>query len=119
MQILASVPPPSDLRTVMLKHLMTEAKDCELSWKADFGKMEILLYVSIISPALLLDFLTMLPKRDERFQLAGIMDAIQISARFNIQLVMQSDGNDVRYSVRIFKVQNNDRSIYRYGIELL
>lgn len=93
----------------MLKHSMTDAQDCELSWKADFGKMEILLYAQIISPVLLLDFLMMLPRRDERFQQAGITNVAQISSRFSITLIMQSDIYDVYYDVRLFKSQNNDR----------
>ena len=119
MQILPSIPRPSGLRTVMLKHSMTDAQDCELSWKADFGKMEILLYVSMISPVLLLDFLAMLPKRDERFQQTRIMDVTQISARFKIKLVIQCNGKDVCYNVRCFKIQGGDHHNYRHGVELL
>lgn len=97
---------------------MTEAKDCELSWMSDFGKMEILLYSHIISPVLLLDFLMMLPRRDERFQQAGITDIVQISSRFNIKLITQSDRQDVYYDVRVFKSQDVVSSD-RLGIEFL
>jgi hypothetical protein len=119
MQILPSTPRPADLRTVLLKHSMTEARDCELSWRVDFGAMEILLYAPIISPVLLLDFLTVLPRRDERFQQTGIVDAAQISTRFSIKLIVQSDGQDICFSVRIFRLRNGFGKETHYGLELL
>lgn len=119
MQIRPSTPRPADLRTILLKHSMTEARDCELSWKADFGTMELSLYANFVSPVLLLDFLAMLPRRDERFQHAGIVDAIQISARFDIKLILQSDGQDVCYWMRVFRIQTSPSREPRFGLELI
>jgi hypothetical protein len=81
--------------------------------------MEILLYVAIISPVLLLDFLTVLPRRDERFQQTGIVDASQISTRFRIKLIVQSDGQDICFSVRIFRLRDAFGKEVHYGLELL
>lgn len=98
---------------------MTNAQDCSLDWLADFGKMEILLYVSIISPGLILNFLTMLPKRDERFQQTGITDALQLSSRFNIKLITQSQGNDICFDLRIFSASETFAQDSRLELELV
>lgn len=119
MKIIATTPRDSDLRTILLKHSMTEAMDCELSWRVDFGTMEILLYVPIISPVLLLDFLAMLSRRDERFQQTGIVDTVQISTRFRIKLIVQSDGQDICFSMRVFRLQDGFGKEVHYGLELL
>lgn len=69
---------------------MTDAHDCELRCDADFGKMVLSLHVNLISPSLLLDFLWMLPHKDERFTKAGIIDPLQITRRFHTRLVLPS-----------------------------
>lgn len=82
---------------VVLKHSMSDAKDCPLKWHADFAKMEMQLYVPFISPSLLLDFLMTLPISDERFKKTAIMTALQISNRFNIQLCVTHEDGEAWY----------------------
>lgn len=109
---------PEDLRAILLKHSMTEARDCRFEWKADFGKMEMLLYVSFISPALLLDFLASLHQSDDRFDKTGITSAIQISNRFNIQLCVDHGADDVWYNLRVYKIETYNEKFDRLDIEL-
>lgn len=89
-----------------------------LEWKADFGSMEIFLYVSFISPALLLDFLAALHGRDERFDKTGITTAIQISNRFNIKLCVAHGEDEVWYKLRVYKLESHNEKFDRLEIEL-
>jgi len=109
---------PDDLRRVVLKHQMTEGKDCVLEWKADFGKMELLLYVTFISPALLLDYMRQLPNRDERFQKTKITTPLQIGARFKIRLCVSGEGADVWYAVRLYQLEMPGEKHNRLEMEL-
>jgi hypothetical protein len=92
--------------------------DCMLEWKADFGSMEIFLYVSFISPALLLNFLAILHGRDERFDKAGLTSAIQISNRFNIKLCVTHGEDEVWYKLRVYKIESHSEKFDRLEIEL-
>lgn len=73
-----------------MKHTMTEARDCRIEWDADFDKMTLNLRVDFISPALLLDFLRILPLKDDRFAKAGIVGAVSISKHFNVFLELST-----------------------------
>lgn len=89
-----------------------------LEWKADFGSMEIFLYVSSISPALLLDFLATVHRWDERFDKTGITTAIQISNRFNIQLCVTHGEDEVWYKLRVYKLESHSEKFDRLEVEL-
>jgi len=109
---------PNELNKVIIKHSMSEARDCSIEWKADFARMEILIYVSFISPALLLDFLMGMKRRDERFQKTGIVDALQISSLFNIKLCVAHDDGEVWYKLRVYKLCTLNEKLDRLEIEL-
>lgn len=109
---------PIELKKIMLKHSMADARDCLLEWRADFGSMELLLYVLFISPALLLDFLATLHGRDERFDKTGITSAIQISSRFNIKLCVAHGEDEAWYKLRVYKLESHNEKFDRLEIEL-
>lgn len=69
-----------------VKHTMTDARDCDFKWNTDFAKMTLVIRANFISPALLLHFLWSLPQDDERFEITGIVGAINITNRFNVRL---------------------------------
>lgn len=107
------------MNKIILKHSMTDARDCTLDWEADFGKMEMTLYVTFISPGLLLNFLGSLPSRDDRFARIGIANALQISNRFNIKLFVAHNDSAVCYRLRVFLLQAASEKNDRLEIELL
>jgi hypothetical protein len=107
------------MNKIILKHSMTDARDCTLDWEADFEKMEMVLYVTLISPGLILDFLSSLPSRDQRFARIGIANALQISNRFNIKLFVAHSGSKVCYRPRLFLLQAISEKNDRLEIELL
>jgi hypothetical protein len=109
---------PNNLRAILLKHSMTDARDCRLEWSADFGKMAIFLYVPFISPALLLDFLFSLHRLDERFEKVGIKSAIAISNRFNINLCVEHGDEEAWYTLRVYKIESLNEKFDRMDIEL-
>lgn len=104
---------------VVLKHSMSDAKDCPLKWHADFAKMEMQLYVPFISPSLLLDFLMTLPISDERFKKTAIMTALQISNRFNIQLCVTHEDGEAWYKLKVFMSHALNEKNDRLEIELI
>lgn len=104
MQRIVQTARPTDLSKAIVKHSMSEARDCTIEWKADFARMEILLYVSFISPVLLLDFLNGMARRDERFKKVGIVDVLQISSRFNIKLCVAHGDDDVWYAISLLNL---------------
>lgn len=107
------------MNKIILKHSMTDAHDCTLDWEADFEEMEMVLYVTLISPVLLLGFLSSLPSRDERFAKIGITNALQISNRFNIKLLVAHNDSAVCYRLRVFLLQAASEKNDRLEIELL
>lgn len=109
---------PPDLKMLPLRFTETDAHECKLYWKVDFEKMEILLYASIISPVLLLQFLTVLPRADGRFSITEIIEPVQLSTQFNIKLIIESNGNDICYTVRVFALIDHGYE-GRFGLELL
>lgn len=109
---------PKDMSKAIVKHSMSEARDCTIEWKADFARMEILLYVSFISPVLLLDFLSGMARRDERFQKVGIVDALQISSRFNIKLCVAHGDDEIWYAIRVYKLRMLNEKFDRLEIEM-
>lgn len=106
---------PTDLQTVTLKHMSSDAHDCKLQWEADFAKMEIVLFAPLISTVLLLDFLIMLTKTDPRFIKAGITTAVQASSRFNIRFCVM----EVWYALRVYELQTGSDTLDRLAIELI
>ncbi len=105
-------------RTIILKHSMADGNDCRLEWRADFARMQIQLYASIISPALLLDFLAKLPHLDERFQQTGIKGPMDIASRFRVYLHVTHCEGGVWYSLRVYKLHALDSKFDRPEIEL-
>lgn len=81
--------------------------------------MEMVSWVTFISPELLLNFLSSLPCRDERFAMIGITNALQISNRFNIKLFVAHNGSEVCYRLRVFLLQSTSEKNDRLAIELL
>ena len=77
---------------VRIKHAMTDAKDCEIRWNADFAKMTLTIRADFISPMLLLTFLYGLEhdEEDERFAKTKIVGAIEITSRFTVRLELPS-----------------------------
>lgn len=107
------------MNTVILKHSMSDARDCLLKWHADFAKMEMRLYVTFISPSLLLDFLMKTPMSDERFDQTGITTALQISNRFNIQLCVTHEDGEAWYKLKVFMSHALNEKNDRLEIELI
>lgn len=89
-----------------------------IEWKADFATMEILLNVPFNSPALLLDFIVTLKNTDERFQKAGIVDALQISRRFNIKVGVANGNDKIWYKLVVYKLCAPLEIYDRFDIEL-
>ncbi len=106
---------------VLLKHMMADARDCMLAWKANFSDMEIVLRVDFISPALLVDFLQSLLRKevDERFSKAGVADVVDMSKRFNIKLCVTSESRDTWYRLSAYRPLAPLGSSARTEIELL
>ena len=78
-------------RTITVKHMMTDARDCKIEWDADFDKMTLSIRAGFISPDLLIHFLHILPEKDERFASAsGIPAAVAICKRFDVSLELPS-----------------------------
>lgn len=93
-----------------LKHMAGEGRDCRIEWKADFSKMQILIYAPFISPALLLDFLWKLPHIDERFEKTGINDVLQVTTRFKIRLCIDHGGQERCYAMKVYQFNTHQRS---------
>ena len=106
---------PKDLKTVLVKSMISKARDCPVEWKADFARMEMLLYVPFISPALLLDFIWKLPGMDERFQKTGIVDPVHICSRFSVKLCVAHGDCDAWYKLWVYKMWSVDNKIVQLG----
>lgn len=107
------------LRRVLVKHMMADARDCWVAWKADFSRMEITLHVDFISPALLTDFLMALSRYDERFVKTELTEVVQISNRFNIKVIVATAAGEFLYKLRAYRlIMPRDKS-GRPEIELL
>ncbi len=107
------------LRRILVKHMMADARDCWIAWKADFSRMEITLLVDLISPALLTDFLMALPRYDECFVKTELTEVVQISNRFNIKVIVATEAGEVQYKLRAYRlIMPRDKS-GRPEIELL
>jgi len=76
--------------SIVMKHTATDARNCEIEWNADFGKMKLTLQAGFISPRLLHDFLWQLPHKDDRFVRTSIIGAVQITSRFDTRLELPS-----------------------------
>ena len=111
--------PRADLRRILLKHSMSDGRDCALEWGVDFSKMQIQLYAPFISPSLLLDFICRLPHLDERFTQTEITNPIQIAARFQIRLNVSHGDSSVWFSLNVFKLQTHSEKLDRLEIELI
>lgn len=78
-------------QTITMKHLMADARDCKIEWNADFDKMTLSMRAGFISPELLLNFLHILPGKEERFATAAdIPAAVAICKRFDVSLELPS-----------------------------
>lgn len=78
------------MNKIILKHIGTDAKDCQLDWDADFAKMIFIMRSDILNPWLLLSFFGDLHRRDERFEKTKIIGAIAITSMFKTRLVLPS-----------------------------
>lgn len=76
------------MRKIIMKHTCTHARDCAIEWIADFAKMTFTIKADFISPYLLLEFLSSIQHRDERFSKTGIVGAVQICEQFDVRLRM-------------------------------
>jgi hypothetical protein len=110
---------PAEIRRILLKHSMSDGRDCALEWTVDFSKMMILLYAPFISPSLLLDFIYRLPHLDERFTQTEITNPIQIASRFQIRLNVTHGESCVWYALNVFKLQTHSEKLDRLEIELI
>lgn len=72
------------MNAVTMKHTMADARDCRIDWDVDFEKMEMIMHVGFISPALLLDFLSSRHHHDDRFKKADIVGPVEICKSFNV-----------------------------------
>lgn len=104
---------------VLLKHTMADGRDCWLTWKSDFSKMELLLHVDFLSPALLVDFLEGLPRRDERFGAAFNLDLVKMSKSFNIRVIVTNEGRQVSYKLNAYRRGLPNETTGRTEIDLL
>lgn len=109
---------PSDLRKTLFKHSLSDGRDCQISWRVDFGTMQIQLYSAFISPSLIIDCLRHMSQVDERFQLAGITKPIQISSRFNISLFIANGDKDVQFKLDVYNLNTGSEKLDRLEIEL-
>lgn len=105
-----------DFRKTIFKHGEGNGRDCPIEWETDFSKMEIQLRSEFISPALLIDCLRHIARADERFQIAGITDPIQISNRFNISLQI---GGEMYFKLRVYQLKTGNEKLDRPEIELI
>lgn len=103
-----------DFRTIILKHSFTEARDCRLSWRVDFGKMQIALLADFISPALILDFISSL-RDDERFQKTGLTHPLKIGSAFRITLTV----SDSAYLVQVYLLRFASENLDRLELEFI
>lgn len=77
-------------RTITMKHMMTDARDCTIGCDVDFDKMKLTMRAAFISPKLLLSFLSILSDEDELFAKAGILGAVAICKQFDVRLELPS-----------------------------
>jgi len=105
-----------DARKIILKHSMTDAKDCRLEWDADFGKMIFTMRVDFISPYLLLHFFHFMHQHDDRFAKTGIIGALAITERFDVRLVLPSG---TEYKLRAYETGLSTKSIELELFEVL
>lgn len=87
------------MRSIYLKHMGTDARDCQCEWEIDFGKMTLLLKVDFLSPSLLLGFINGMHRYEENLSTVGITGAIAITSRFKTKI----DVNGVTYQIRAYK----------------
>lgn len=106
------------MRKVLFKHSLSEGRDSSIEWMADFGKMEIRIYVSFISTVMLIDCLSHMARHDERFQLARIIDPLNMSKRFNIMLCVDHGNSEVWYKLVAYKFHTGNEGLDRLEIEL-
>lgn len=82
-----------------MKHMLTDARDCTINWEIDYGKIELLIKVEFLSPALILDFLATLHHREEALQKIGIAGAMQVTRRF----VTALECAGTKYRLRVYE----------------
>ncbi len=104
---------------ILLKHMLADARNCKLAWKADFTRMEIDLQVDVISPLLLVDFIEYLPRCDERFLQTGLTDAVEITRRFNVTLNVHAKDGKASYRLHAYRSPMPGRDPRQVEIELL
>lgn len=109
---------PSGLNKTLFKHSMSDGRDCGIEWMSDFAKMEILLYVPFLSPTHLLDCLSHMARRDERFEQTGITSALQINSRFNIKVCVSHGDGEVWFRLRVYKLCTGNENQDRLEVEL-
>ncbi len=92
------------LREIWIKDMVGAHRDCTVRWRVDFAKMEIELHVGFIVPSVLVSFLEVLPRYDERFLKTNITGAVRICERFKVA-VWVAHGNDkeVRYRLKVYQ----------------
>lgn len=78
------------MNKITLKHMGTDAQDCQLEWDANFAKMIFTMRADFLSPWLLLSFFWDLHHRDERFEKTKIIGAVAITGMFQTRLVLPS-----------------------------
>jgi hypothetical protein len=93
---------PNGLHSTLFKHSLSEWRDCFIEWAVDFGKMEIQLHASFISPALITECLWHMSRHDARFRLTSISNPLQMNRRFNISLCVDHGDCEVRYKLMVY-----------------
>jgi hypothetical protein len=87
------------MNKMIMKHMFTRAKDCEIDYELDFAKKTLELRSDFISPALLVSFLSGMHRRDDRLIEIGVEGAIEITSRLATTLCV--DG--VKYRLRAYE----------------
>lgn len=91
------------LKTVLMKQMLSDRRDCRITWGVDFASMDLLVHVDFISPALLIQFLARLSHDDERFHKTGIIDVVQICHRFTVKVYVSHGEKEVCYRLKAYR----------------
>jgi hypothetical protein len=87
------------MNKIIMKHMFTRAKDCEIDYELDFAKKTLDMQSDFISSALIVNFLSRMHRDDDRLVEMGIEGAIQFTDRFATTLCVEG----VKYRLRAYE----------------